>query len=120
MNEADEPDRLQRFERSWRAAADRPAGLTAAEGVQRALEVAGSRRRRRAAGFTLAAAASLAALALTLGRTPAGVSPTAPLSSMTVAPVASTAPEVVVMWLDAETPLYMTLAPEPGPAGGRR
>lgn len=119
MNEADETDRLRRFEQSWRAAADRPAGLTAAEGVQRALEIARSRGRRRATGWTLAAAASVAALAFTLGRVPAGVSPAAP-SAPAGAPAASNAPEVVVMWLDAETPLYMTLAPEPGRDGGGR
>jgi hypothetical protein len=117
MNEADEADRLQRFEQSWRAAAERPAGLTAGEGVRRALEIARSRRRRRATGWTLAAAASLAALALTLGRAPAAVAPGVPPPSPTAA---SDGPEVVVMWLDAETPLYMTLAPDPGRAGGGR
>lgn len=120
MSEAEDSSRFQRFAQAWRESLAASTQLTAAECVRRAVEITRRRRRRRAAGWTLAAAASLAALALTLGRAP-GLRPPAPAASASPAGgVVATSPEVVVMWLDAETPLYMTLAPDTGETGGRR
>lgn len=116
MNEPEDANGFQGFERAWRESLAGPTRLTAGEGVRRAIEIAQRRRRRRAAGWTLAAAATLAAVALSLGRGTGFRPPESAAPSP--APVA-VRPDVVVMWLDAETPLYMALAPDAGAPGGR-
>lgn len=97
----DQMDRFTEAFRRWAARPPRLASEAAARRVQRAIEAPQVGRRR----FSLLAVATTAALAAALAlllriHTP---SPT------TVRPAVGS--EVVVMWLDKSTPLYMNLEP---------
>jgi hypothetical protein len=113
-----ERDRAEEFEGAWKAWAERPARRSPEEAARRVLEAARRRRRRRRAVRTLLATAALLVIAVTLGvrrqgPEPAPAPPAAP-------PLASAplGPGQALIWLDAETPLYMTFeAPEAAPGG---
>lgn len=122
MSGPGEPKGLGEFEAAWRRAAERPTSLAPAVAARRAVERARVRRRRRASAWGAAAAAALAGVALAVWRQPAPPVPVVPSPPPLAGVASGPAGEVVVMWLDEETPLYMTLAaPEAGAAsrGGR-
>jgi cytochrome c-type biogenesis protein CcmH/NrfG len=109
----DERDRVDEFEGAWKAWAERPARRSPPEAGRRVLEATRRRQRRRRTVRTLLATAALLAIALTVGLhqqvpTPEPAAP--PLAS---APLKA---GQALIWLDAETPLYMTFeAPPPAP-----
>lgn len=112
------------FEERWRRWAERPPRTppeTAARQVLTRLDRPEETSRRAALrpGWRLAAAAVLALAVLGLWLVTAGPpSAVPPSDTASDAPTESTpvmADGVVLMWLDAETPLYMTFAP-PRPA----
>jgi hypothetical protein len=122
VTEPAERDRLRDFEDAWRRAVAGPTGRGGAEAARVAVERARQRRHRRASAWAMAAAAGLAALAFGVWRAPVAHTPATPVASaLPTAGAAGAAPatEVVVMWLDEETALYMSLAPDAGGAGGR-
>ena len=115
----DERDRVEEFERAWKAWAERPARRPPEEAGRRVLEAARRRQHRRRTVRTLLATAALLVVAVTLGvrrqgPVPEGTAPAPP-------PLASAPLEAgqALIWLDAETPLYMTFEAPPGAPGGR-
>jgi ferric-dicitrate binding protein FerR (iron transport regulator) len=96
------------FRQGWREAASRPPVLPPQEAARRVL--AGIDRAPRVASRRATAAVVL--LALALGWWLAGNLPEATSTTPQVAEAALVLGDgVVLLWLDAETPLYMTLAP---------
>ncbi len=111
----EERDRLEEFERAWKAWAERPSRRSPGDAGRRVVEAARRRRRRSRAIRALLATAALVVLALTLEvrRERPGPEATTPA----LAP-AHLGPGQALIWLDDETPLYMTFeAPEPAPGG---
>ena len=116
----DERDRVEEFEHALKTWAERPPRRTPEEAGRRAVEAARQRSRRTRAVRALLATAALVVLALTLGLpregpVPEGSPPpkAAPLAS---APLGA---GQALIWLDDETPLYMTFeAPGTAPGGG--
>jgi len=115
----DERDRVSEFERAWKAWAERPARRSPQDAGRRVLEAARQRRRRTRAVRTLLATAALLVIAVTLGvRRPSPV----PEHTPEAAPPLASAPlgaGQALIWLDAETPLYMTFEAPPEAPGGR-
>lgn len=115
----EQQDRVEEFERAWKAWAERPARRSPQEAGRRAVEVAGRRRRRARTVRMLLATAALLVIAVTLGVRRQGPVPEA--RPRTAPPLAS-APlgaGQALIWLDAETPLYMTFEAPPAAPGGR-
>jgi ferric-dicitrate binding protein FerR (iron transport regulator) len=111
--------RVGRFEQAMKAWAERPSRLSPEQAGRRVVEAARRRRRRAGAVGTLLATAALLAVALTFGVPHGG-----PLSETRTpaAPPVAAAPlgaGQALIWLDAETPLYMTFE-APGTAPGGR
>ena len=115
MNGADGPE--QRFEDRWRKWATRPPKLTP-EAAARAVAAAIREDRRPRAWPLAAVAASIVAVVLAGGlwlQRP----PPAPTMAAATADRDPIADGVVLMWLDPETPLYMTFqVPESEPEMG--
>jgi hypothetical protein len=112
-------DRERRFEREWRAWLDRPtkrSPAAAAARVSASLESPGFRRRPL---WAVAVAASLFLVAATVvfrlrdGYREGGVAP-----GPSVAATDTLKSGEVLMWLDADTPLYMNFQP-PGTEGAK-
>jgi hypothetical protein len=114
----DERDRVEEFESALKSWAERPPRRSPAEAGRRVVEAAGRRRRRRRTIQTLLATAALLVIALTLGvRREAPVPEATPEAAPPLAPAPLGAGQALI-WLDAETPLYMTFeAPPPAPGG---
>lgn len=127
----DHPDRdsqrrLERFDAALRRWAERPAPPPPAWPPARSAEPPSRAGARRAAPRWQLAAASLALVAL-LGLgfllRPRSAPPTdGPAATAAAAPVAAvaSADEVLVLWLDPETPLYLTLPAAAEAAGDER
>jgi hypothetical protein len=115
---AEERDRVEEFERAWKAWAERPARRSPEDAGRRVVDVARRRRRRRRAIRTLLATAALVVVALTLGLRRERPGPEAtPPAPPHLAPAPLRAGQALI-WLDEETPLYMTFeAPEAAPGG---
>jgi len=115
----DERDRVDEFEGALVAWAERPPRRSPEEAGRRVVEAARQRQRRSRAVRALLATAALVVLALTLGLpregpVPGGSPPEAP--PLASAPLGA---GQALIWLDAETPLYMTFeAPGTAPGGG--
>jgi ferric-dicitrate binding protein FerR (iron transport regulator) len=116
----EERDRVEEFERAWKTWAERPARRSPEEAGRRTVEAARLRRRRSRAVRTLLATAALLVIAVTLGVRRQGPVREAPPPTTSVAAVA--APPLragqALIWLDAETPLYMTFEAPPAAPGG--
>jgi hypothetical protein len=115
----DDLDRVEQFERALKEWSERPTRLSPDQASRRVLEAARRRRLRSRTRRTLLATAAVLAVALTLGirRDRGGVgeptsTPTAPLEP---APLGA---GQALIWLDAETPLYMTFEAPQAPLGG--
>jgi ferric-dicitrate binding protein FerR (iron transport regulator) len=114
----EEQDRVEEFERAWKAWAERPARRSPGEAGRRVVEAGRRRRRRRRAIQALLATAALVVIAVTLGvrrerPVPQATSPSAP--PLATAPLGA---GQALIWLDSETPLYMTFeAPDAAPGG---
>ncbi len=115
----EERDRIEEFERALKSWAERPARRSPEEAGRRAVEGAQQRQRRIRSVRTLLATAALLAIAVTLGIQRQGPVPQATPPAASPAPVAP--PPLgagqALIWLDAETPLYMTFE-APGTAPG--
>jgi hypothetical protein len=112
----DERDRVEEFEGAWKEWAERPARRSSEEAGRRVLEAARRRQRRHRTVRTLLATAALLVIAVTLGVRRQGPEP-APAAEPPLAS-APLGPGQALIWLDAETPLYMTFeAPEAAPGG---
>jgi ferric-dicitrate binding protein FerR (iron transport regulator) len=116
----EERDRVEELERAWKAWAERPGRRSPEEAGRRVVEAARQRQRRARTVRTLLATAALLAIAVTLGIQRQGPLPRATPPAASAAPVAP-APlgaGQALIWLDAETPLYMTFeAPGAAPGG---
>jgi hypothetical protein len=114
----DERDRLQEFEHAWKAWAERPTRRSSGEAGRRVVETASRRRRRSRALRTLLATAALLVIAVTLGVRRGSLGPEAtPPAPAPLAPAPLGAGQALI-WLDEDTPLYMTFeAPEAAPGG---
>lgn len=116
----DKRDRVEEFERTLKAWAERPPRLSPERASRRTVEAVQGRRRRALATRTVLATAALLAVVVTLGvrRDHTRVPPEAPppaASPFTAAPLRA---GQALIWLDAETPLYMTFdAPETAQGG---
>ena len=116
--------RLRRFEDALRRWAARPGPPPRWSGPDVAAGIALRRpvppaRRWRLAGAGLAACAVLAAVVL-LGLPPRFQGPPAEPPQLAPAAAVASLDEVLVLWLDADTPLYLTLAPAAEAAGAER
>jgi len=114
----DRRDPVDDFEPALKAWAERPSRLSPQQAVSRVREGVARRRRRAHTRRTLLATAALLAVALGFGlRRHRGLPEPAPPPAMAeLAPPALGAGQALI-WLDAETPLYMTFeAPQPAPA----
>jgi len=111
-------DRVEEFERAWKAWAERPARRSPGDAGRGVVEAARRRRRRSRAIQALLAAVALVVVALTLGVRRERHGPEAtPTAALALAP-ASLGPGQALIWLDDETPLYMTFeAPDAAPGG---
>ncbi len=109
------------FEDRWRRFAYRPARRPAAEAAARAVAASRGAPAPRAIPWVFAAAGALliagAALTVRLGIRPGGGP--APAAAVASASISS---GTVLLWLDEETPLYMTFQPpeDSGASGGER
>lgn len=109
------------FEERWRRWAYRPARRSAAEAAARAVETARRGPASRTVPWVFATAGALliagAVLTVRLGIRPGGEP--APAAAVASAPISS---GTVLLWLDEETPLYMTFQPpeDSGASGGER
>lgn len=114
----EERDPMDRFEDAFRAWAERPPRVPPDEAGRRVVEVAARRRRhaltRRA---LLAAAAVLAIVAVPAIRRDRPAPVPAPSADTRVEPPPLGAGEVLI-WLDPETPLYMTFEAPTASRGG--
>jgi ferric-dicitrate binding protein FerR (iron transport regulator) len=128
-----QPDRAwERFVAAWRRRVERPPALSpqaAAARVRARTEARTRTVRRRRWQLATAAAVTAATLlvAVLLVPHPGPGDDGAPTArrvatSAGVVDAAATAPSdgEVVLWLDTETPLYLTLAPPPGDRGTTR
>ena len=115
---ADERDPAEEFERAWKAWAERPVRRSSEDAGRRVVEATRRRRRRSRAVGALLATAALLVVALTLGVRRERPGPEAtPAAPPPLAPAALGAGQALI-WLDGETPLYMTFeAPETAPGG---
>jgi hypothetical protein len=107
---------VEEFEGALKEWAERPARRSPEEAGRRVLEAARRRQRRRRTVRTLLATAALLVIAVTLGVRRQGPVPEA--TPEAPPPLASASLEAgqALIWLDAETPLYMTFeAPETAP-----
>ncbi len=120
----DDRDRLQPFERALKTWAEKPARLSPQQAASRVREAASrrqgrahTRRQRRAHTCrTLLATAAVLAVALTLGiRRDRGIRAPVPPPTAHLEPAALDAGQALI-WLDAETPLYMTFEAPQAPA----
>ena len=103
---------MDRFEDEWKAWARRPLRTGASDAARRLRErLEEPVRRRSPTRGWLAAAATVALAALGLWTSwPPGHAPDTPGTVGLVEPQ-PLPPGVVLIWLDVETPLYMTLTP---------
>ncbi len=114
------PNPMDRFEASWKAHASRPPATPADRAARQVLQRIESERRetRRPIRHLFAVAAGLllaVGLAWQLrapGRMPETVA--AGVTSDTATVTAALETDVVLFWLDSETPLYMTMRPSRG------
>ena len=110
-------ERMRLFDDALRRWAERPVAPPPSWPPRRGLDAAAGRGARghrlprlRWAAASLAVAAALAAVLLPRGRSPqpaAGATAPAPATAAVAAPADGA--EVLVLWLDGETPLYLTL-----------
>jgi hypothetical protein len=111
-------DPVDRFEDALKAWAERPPRLSPEEAGRRVVEVARRRRRRALTRRALLAAAAVLAIVAIPG---IRRDRTAPVSAPTAAPRVEPQPlgaGEILIWLDAETPLYMTFEAPPASRGG--
>ena len=114
MNSQGPRDPEDRFEEAYREWLSRPPGLSPAQAAGRVSERLHTRGRARS--WMAAAAASLLAGAI-------GISIWWTTARVATAPIATPAPlgsGEVLMWLDDQTPLYMTFQSEAEPKGGEK
>ncbi len=122
MRPPSEENPEDRFEKAWRRFTQRPTRLSPAEAASRIGILIRERRRRRQPVWAYAAAAVLlvaVAVAVIWSRLP-----NQPASLQPVA-VVEEAPQLgqgeVLMWIDKDTPLYMTFQPpEAGETKGEK
>jgi hypothetical protein len=114
----DQRDPVEEFERAWKAWAERPARRSPVEAGRRVVEAGRRRRRRGRAIRALLATAALVVIALSLGVWRERPAPEAtPPATPPLAPAPLAAGQALI-WLDGDTPLYMTFeAPEAAPGG---
>ena len=115
----DDLDRVEEFEQALKAWAGRPGRLSPDQASRRVLEAARRRGLRSRTRRTLLATAAVVAVAQTLGirRDRGGVGEPAspPTAQLEPAPLGA---GQALIWLDAETPLYMTFEAPQAPQGG--
>jgi ferric-dicitrate binding protein FerR (iron transport regulator) len=120
MDVGEERDPVDRFERALKVWAERPPRVSPEEASRRVLEAARRRRRRSLTRRALlAAVAALAVIAIP------GILRERPRPEATPAAAAALEPRPLganeaLIWLDAQTPLYMTFEAPPVPRGGVR
>jgi len=112
----EERDRVEEFEGAMRAWARRAARTSPQEAGRRVLEVGRQRQRRRRMIHTLLATAALLVIAVAVGvHRPGPAREATPETSPRRASAPLGAGQALI-WLDAETPLYMTFeAPQAAP-----
>lgn len=115
----DRRDRVDEFEQALKTWAQRPPRISPQQAASRVSEAALRRQRRAHARRTLLATAALLVVALTFGiRRHRGLPESTPPPTAQLEPAALGAGQALI-WLDAETPLYMTFeAPEAPAAQG--
>jgi ferric-dicitrate binding protein FerR (iron transport regulator) len=117
MDVGEERDPVDRFERALKVWAERPPRVSPEEASRRVLEAARRRRRRNLTRRALLAAAAVLAVVAIPGIRHRHVPETTPTATAPQEPRPLGAGEVLI-WLDAETPLYMTFEAPPVPRGG--
>ena len=115
MSEPGDPNPFGEFEAAWRRAVDRPTSVAPVEAARRAVERARLRRRRRASAWV---AAAILVAAVAVWRAPVRPRPAPASPGPAAVEVAIPGPDVVVIWIDEETPLYMTVVAPEGRAPG--
>jgi hypothetical protein len=114
----DRRDPVDDFERALQTWAERSPRLSPQQAATRVKEGALRRRRRAHTRRTLLATAALLAVALTFGiRRHRGLPEPAPPPTMAEPEPAPLGAGQALIWLDAETPLYMTFEAPPAPQG---
>jgi ferric-dicitrate binding protein FerR (iron transport regulator) len=117
MDVGEDRDPVDRFERDLKAWAERPPRVSPEQAGRRVIEAARRRRRRGLTRRVLLAAAAVLAVALILDIHRDGPVPEESPTAAALEPRPLGAGEVLI-WLDAETPLYMTFEAPPAPRGG--
>jgi peptidoglycan/LPS O-acetylase OafA/YrhL len=114
----DERDPVEEFEGAWKAWAERPARRSPEEAGRRVVAATRRRRRRSRAIRALLATAALIVVAVAVGvRSERPVPEATPAVAPPLAPM-PLGPGQALIWLDEDTPLYMTFeAPEAAPGG---
>ncbi len=101
-------DELDRFDDALRKWASRPPGRTGAEAARAVTEAIHGQRRRRLARWSGLAAAAALVIAISAGVVWRPEIPPNVVSAAGDIRTAGLGDGVVLMWLDDETPLYMT------------
>ena len=104
---------IDRFENQWRHEAQRPPATppgTAATRVRARIVAAERRRRALRMAWATAAVVGMVMGALLWLPTEPTATPGIPVAATAVAPP-PLGEDVVLLWLDADTPLYLTLTP---------
>ena len=117
MDVGEDRDPVDRFERAWRAWAERPPRVSPEQAGRRVIEAARRRRRHGLTRRVLLAAAAVLAVVVIQDIHRDGSVPEASPTAAALEPRPLGAGEVLI-WLDAETPLYMTFEAPPAPRGG--
>ncbi len=101
-----------RFEEAWRKWTARPTRQSPSEGAARIVELIRGRQRRRQRVWAYAAAAVLlAGIAVAVHWTGLPVPSAPPPPAAAVGEAPSLGQGEVLMWIDKDTPLYMTFQP---------
>jgi hypothetical protein len=118
MDVGEDRDPVDRFEQDLKRWAERPPRVSPEEASRRVLEATRRRRRRTLTRRALLAAAAVLALVAIPGVRRERPAPQAtPTAAVPLEPRPLGAGEALI-WLDADTPLYMTFEAPPVPRGG--
>ena len=114
-----EHERMEDFEQALKAWAQRPPRRSPHEAARLVVEAVGRRQRGRRALRTLLAVAALLLIAVGVSLQRKGPAPEATPAAVAPRPATPLGAGQALIWLDADTPLYMTFEAPAAASGGQ-